>query len=138
MALTDDVNLEEKEGVVQASPVGGSVRIFRGAMVMHGPAGYLIPAAAQAGAVFAGIAEQSVDNSSGAAGDVTCRHKIEGVYLMKCAGFTQADVGEQVYAEDDESVTKTVGNNVPVGQVVKFVSATQVWVKLDENPAAAV
>jgi len=137
MALTDSVNVEEQHGVICDSPVGASSTIYRGAMVMHNAAGFMVPCAAESGAVFAGIAEEEVDNSTGSDGDKQCKAIHDGRFLLTGAGFTQADVGEIVYASDDETITKTAGSNVLVGKIQKFVSATQVWVLLENNPAPA-
>lgn len=136
MALASSINVEEKDGVLHSSPVAVDI-IYRGAMVMYNTSGFLAPCATGAGNVFAGIAEEEVDNSAGSAGDVECKHKSEGVYLLTGAGFVQGDVGEDVYASDDDTVTKTSLNNPKVGKIMKFVSATQVWVKLERNSAPA-
>lgn len=135
-ALSASKEVQEKDGVVQSAPVAVDI-IYRGALVVFNTAGYLAPASTSAGVIFAGIAEEEVDNSGGSAGDKECKYKSEGVYLLEGSGFVQGDVGEQVYASDDQTVTKTSLNNAPVGKIVKYVSATQVWVKLDRNPAAA-
>lgn len=134
--LTSSINVEEKDGVVHAAPVAVDI-IYRGALVMYNTAGFLAPAATGAGNIFAGVAEEEVDNSGGSAGDKKCRYKKEGCYLLTGAGFVQGDVGDSVYASDDQTITKTSTNNPLVGQIVEFVSATQVWVKLARNPAAA-
>lgn len=133
-ALTDNVEVLEKDGIVHDAPVAVDI-IYRGAMVVYNTAGYLAPASTSAGVVFAGISEEEVDNSGGSAGDLNCRYKKEGIYLFTGAGLAQTDVGVQVYASDDQTVTKTSTNNAAVGKIVEFVSATQVWVKLDRNPA---
>lgn len=136
-ALTADKEVSEKDGVVRAAPMAVD-KIYRGALVMHNTAGFLAPCATGAGNLFAGVAEEQVDNSAGSAGDLECKYKSEGLYLLEGVGFVQGDVGEIVYASDDQTVTKTSLNNPKVGRIEKFVSATQVWVKLEENsPAAA-
>lgn len=135
-ALTDDINVEEKDGVLRSSPMAVDI-IYRGALVMYNAAGYLAPCAAETGAVFAGVAEERKDNSGGSAGDIRCRHKGTGRYLLTGSGFVQGDVGEVVYASDDQTITKTAGSNTLVGKIDEFVSATQVWVTLENNPVAA-
>lgn len=133
-ALTAEKQVQEKDGVVHAAPMGAAV-IYRGAMVMHNTSGFLVPCATAAGSFFAGIAEETVNNSAGAAGDEVCRYKMEGRYLLEGAGFVQGDVGEIVYASDDQTITKTSLNNPIVGRVDEYVSATQLWVKLSHNAA---
>lgn len=136
-ALTVSKEVAEKDGVIHASSVAAATTIFRGALTCYNPAGYLIPAATGAGNIFAGVSEEEVVNS-GAAGEKTCRVKKTGNYLLEGAGFTQADVGSFVYASDDQTITLTSTTNPIVGQIVEYVSATQVWVMLEQNPAAAV
>ena len=135
-ALTAAKQVIEKDGVVKKQAMAVDV-IYRGAICMYNTSGFLAPAATGAGNQFAGIAEETVDNSAGSAGDLTCRVKCEGRYLLEGAGFAQTDVSLPVYASDDQTVTKTSTNNPLVGNIDEFVSATQVWVKLSINPAVA-
>jgi predicted RecA/RadA family phage recombinase len=135
-ALSDNIEIQEKDGIVHAAPVAVDI-IYRGAMVVYNTAGYLAPASTSAGVIFAGIALEKVDNSGGSAGDLNCKYVKEGIFLLTGSGLAQSDVGEQVYASDDQTITKTSTNNAPVGKIVEYVSSTQVWVKLDRNPAAA-
>ncbi len=136
MALADNVQVEEKDGILRDVPVSVD-HIYRGAICTFNAAGYLAPAGLAVSEVFAGIAIEEVDNSAGSAGDVSCRVKCEGRFLLTGSGFVQGDLGEVVYASDDETITKTAGTNPPIGMIDGYVSATQVWVKLTVNPAAA-
>ena len=131
-ALTESINVEEKDGVLRAAPMAVDV-IYRGAICMYNTSGFLAPAATAAGSFFAGIAEEEVDNSAGTAGDLRCKVKCEGRYLLTGSGFVQGDVGEKIYATDDQTISKTSLNNVLVGQCDEYVSATQLWVKLERN-----
>lgn len=135
-ALAANKEVSQKDGNIQDSPMAVDI-IYRGSLVMYNTAGYLAPAATAAGAIFAGVSLEMVDNSGGSAGDLACKHQLEGSFLLEGAGLAQSDVGEIVYASDDQTVTKTSTNNPQVGKITKFVSATQVWVKLDRNPNLA-
>jgi len=131
-ALTDNVEINEKEGKIASCPVVASDILYRGALLKHNAAGYLAPCAAEAGARFAGVCYQKVDNSAGAAGDVEGKVIQKGTFLMTGAGFAQSDVGNNAYASDDNTISNTQGaNEQDVGVVVGYVSATQVWVKID-------
>lgn len=133
-ALAANVDRKEKEGKLIAHPVVASDIIYQGALVKHNAAGYLAPCSAEAGAVFAGVAYEKVDNSAGAAGDKTCRVEKEGSFLMTFAGaaLTQAGVGASVYASDDDTVSLVqAANEQEVGKLVEFISATQGRVKID-------
>ena len=131
-ALTDNIELKEQEGKIVSMPVVASDIIYKGAICKINAAGYLAPMSAEAGAFMAGICQEKTDNSSGSAGDLEARVATEGVFLLTGSGFSQADVGSLVYASDDQTVSTTQGTNeVQVGRIVKYESATQVWVKIN-------
>jgi len=132
-ALTDDINVEEKDGVVLESPMAVDV-IFRGALLMMNAAGFIAPAAAEAGNRFAGLSRDKLDNSGGSAGDLKIKYNTGSMALLTGTGFAQTDVGVKVYASDDQTITKTFAANLPyVGLIEQFVSSTQVWVKMQEH-----
>lgn len=129
-ALAANKEVELQQGELVAHKMA-AVEIFKGALVKVNAAGYLAPCSAEQGAVFAGIAYEGKDNSAGAAGDLELRVEKEGVALLDGAGFAQTDVGQLVYASDDQTVTKTNANDrQKVGVIVEVVSASQVRVKL--------
>lgn len=137
MALSAKRQVNEKEGVLQEHPVVASDIIYQGALCKINAAGYLAPCAAEAGSIFAGVAELGIDNSAGIAGAVKAVVKSEGVFRLPCSGLTIANVGDVVYATDDEIVTVTeVANTQIVGRIVQFISATEVWVKLGHEGVA--
>lgn len=136
MALSAEREVLEKDGIVRAVPCAVDI-IYRGAICMYNTAGYLAPAATGAGVMFAGIAQETVDNSGGSAGDLTCKIITEGCFLLTGSGFAQTDVGELVYASADDTITQTSTNNPLVGNIVEYVSSTQVWVKLHPAPGVA-
>lgn len=109
-----------------------AVKIFKGANVCFNTSGYATKAADTASFKFAGVAMETVDNSAGAAGDEEVRIWREGVFDMNCASATQAWVGQTVYAVDDNLVAlaATTTNDIPVGTVVAYTSATSVRVKI--------
>ena len=130
-ALTDNIEIIEKDPRQLALPVVAADIIYRGAMVMHNAAGFAAPAVAEAGAVFAGIAGEKADNSAGAAGDINVIISNDGIHLLNGTGFAQANVGSLVYASDDQTISTTQGSNEQlVGRIEQFVSATQVYVDI--------
>jgi len=130
--LTKKIDREEKEGKLIASPVEASLLIFQGALVKHNATGFLARSAAEAGASFAGVAYETVDNSAGVAGEKICKVEKKGSFLMDGTGFAQANVGAVVYAKDDNIVgLADAGNEQAAGKIVEFISATQVRVKID-------
>lgn len=130
-ALTAAKEIQEQEGKLVSLPVVGSDIIYKGALVKINAAGYAAPCASEAGSEFVGIAYETVDNSAGADGAVEVRVIPTGVFPLTIAGATQAVVGSKVYATDDQLVTVTSAASLQVvGNIIKFVSATSVLVRL--------
>lgn len=131
MALSADRQLTEQDGKLKAIKMAVA-KIYKNALVKINAAGYLAPAAPEAGSTFAGIAYEAKDNSAGSAGDKECRVELGGIWLLSGTGFARADVGSKVYAVDDDTVTLTEGTTSKqiVGNIVEYVSSTQVFVRL--------
>lgn len=131
-AMTRDRSRERKgEALLIPAPVGDAERIYQGALCMSLVAdGYIIPGADTAAAKFRGVAVEPCDNSDGADGAKSVLLDITSPFLVAGTGFTQADVGKTVYLLDDQTVALAAGatNDVAVGLIIQFVSATQVWV----------
>lgn len=129
--LTVDKDDKRQEGVLVEAYLAASTKVFKGSNVAVDTSGYAVKAADTASFAFAGVAMETVDNT-GSAGDKYVRLWKEGVFSMNCASATQAWVGQDVYAVDDNLVAlaATTTNDVRVGRVVEFVSATEVRVKI--------
>jgi hypothetical protein len=83
-----------------------------------------------AGDVFLGFAHEQCDNSSGSAGDKRIKVRQTGVVKIAITGVVGvADVGDDVYASDDNTFTLTAGSNTWVGNVHRYLSGTtcEVW-----------
>lgn len=120
---------QRQEGILIDVPLA-AVKVFKGANVSYNAAGFAKGSSDTTGEVFAGVAIETVDNSAGAAGAKIVRVWREGVLSMPIVGATQAAVGKNVYAVDDNVVGLTTTNSLLVGKVVQFVSATEVRVKI--------
>ncbi|MDR1889643.1 MAG: hypothetical protein LBQ81_09750 [Zoogloeaceae bacterium] len=131
-AATNRILTPSRAGEQFSDPAAAGVVIHEGTLVALSAAGYAVPATA-AGGTVRGVAERSVDNTDGAAGDVpvpTCL----GVFSFLAAGFTRADIGSLVYVVDNQTVAKT--GAALAGVVVDVDGDYRVWV--DIRPAAAV
>lgn len=130
-ALVKDAQRIEKEGRLQSMPVEAAAVIYKNALLMKNPDGYVQPAAALASAVFAGVAYEASDNTSGANGDKSVKVEMGHAFEFAGSGFTQADLLKEVYAADDNTVQISAGVNlVKVGKIIEVISATNVLVKL--------
>ena len=107
-------------------PVADNVRIWKGALVGREPVtGLARPLVA--GDEFLGVAYRAADNTidGHAAGGIAVRlhQAIDVVHAL--AGVVESDVGREVFASDDETLTFTPLGNSRVGRVVA-VEATSV------------
>lgn len=107
-------------------------KIPAGVMVMMNNAGFAANAAAEASNTTGviGIATETVDNSGGSAGDERIT-VIECEALMAATSLEQEDVGNVVYASDNQTIDETQASNAPAaGWLTEMVSASQGWVKV--------
>lgn len=124
--------VQRGQGQIRPVRMSASLKIFAGALVSRNAAGYAIKAADTASTKFAGIADKTSDNSAGAAGAKKVKVWSTGVVDLACSGADQTWEGQKVYAVDDQTVAlaATTTNDVLVGVVTEFVSATKVFVSL--------
>lgn len=80
---------------------------------------------------FAGFAEAKADNSAGAAAAINVRMVESGKIQLSVTGAVITDVGQPVYATDDNAFTFNPVGAVFVGFVHRFVSAGVVVVAFD-------
>lgn len=113
-----------------AIPVIAADIIYEGAAVGVVPAtGHARPLAA--GDRFAGFANQKADNSAGPAAAINVDVKQQGFIQLAVSGAVITDVGQPVYATDDNAFGFTPVAGVFVGFVHRFVSAGVAIVAFD-------
>ncbi len=101
--------------------------IYEGAACGDNGAGYARPLVA--GDKFLGFAEAKVDNSTGSAGDLNVRCIETGFIQLAVSGAVITDIGQSVYASDDDTFVFVAPSNSYIGNVVQFVSAGVVIVR---------
>ena len=126
---------DHQDGVVLSFKQGAE-SIFEGALVTTNAAGFAINGGDDANTVLAGVADESVDNSAGSAGDKSIKVRRTGVFTF-VAAFTasQADVNTLVYISDNQSVdvAGTTTNDVLVGRIVEVISTSKVRVDIRDR-----
>lgn len=133
-ALSADRNTPRREGEKRSLPVAAATLIYAGALCAINAAGYLVPFSTATTLKPAGRSESRVDNSAGAAGDVSTEVSA-GIFRFanSTAGdaITRADIGSDCYGVDDQTVAKTSGTNTrSVAGKVFDVDDVGVWVKI--------
>jgi hypothetical protein len=131
-ALTRDRATPYREGIEVEYPVAANTKIFAGSLVCVNSTGYAVPAADTSGYRFVGVAMEQVDNSDGTDGGKVVRLRRTGVFEFDAGSITQAMVGTSMYATDDHTFDDAAGptNDIKVGQLVKYVSATRGWIDI--------
>lgn len=113
-------------------PVVASDIIYEGAAIGDNASGYARPLVA--GDPFWGFAERKADNSAGAAGDINVLVKTRGEIVLAVTGVTGVgDVGETVYASDDDTFTLASTSNTAIGKVMRHISSTSCVVYFEAN-----
>jgi hypothetical protein len=132
MPLTADRDTKDRNGVTFNAGVAAATKIYTGALVARNASGYLVPGSEAATLKKAGRAKATVDNSDGSAGDLSCEYEV-GCFKYKNSASTDAitiaDIGNDCYIVDDETVAKTSDEDARsvAGQIVD-VDAGGVWV----------
>lgn len=131
MSLTSSRATIQIEGKRRGLPVAAGVKIYQGGLVMLS-GGYAAPGAAAVGCIGLGMAEETYDNTGGAAGAILAEVRA-GVF---CFANSSADpvhaaqIGQNCFIVDDETVAATNGSNTrSVAGEVFNVDASGVWVR---------
>jgi len=106
--LTKDRKSIRKDGTIFSHPASATTTIYAGALVNLNATGYAVPSADDATHTFAGKADAQADNSAGSDGAIQVDGHREGVFEFNASGMTQADVNEDAYIIDDNTVGKSI------------------------------
>jgi hypothetical protein len=111
-----------------------AVKIPKGALVNINAAGFATNSTDAASETFAGVAYETVDNSTGAAGDKDIRVETTGTFVFVDGGGNGAvtDVGVEFKVVDNQTLTDaTTTNNIKAGTCVESIDANTVRVRID-------
>ena len=127
-------NTTEREGRRFDFPAAADVVIWKGTLAAMNALGLVVPGSAAAGLVTLGIAEETADNTGGAAGAVRVTAK-RGTFLLRNSTgpdeITGAHVGSACYVVDNETVALTHATNTrPVAGTIRAVEQGGVWVEI--------
>lgn len=126
-------NTNRRPGKILKYPVAAATRIFAGTMAALDASGNLVPASDTAALRVVGVAIETIDNSSGAAGDVKCAIERGCFQLANSATepLDQGDLEKLVFVEDDETVAATSTHKIVAGRVAEVdPDGASVWVEV--------
>lgn len=136
-ALTQDRDTVRRNGDLAAFPVAAATKIFAGGIVCaQTGANFVTKGATSTTLRGIGVAEETADNSTGAAGAISVKTRRDGWFRFanSAAGdqIGLADVGADCYIVDDQTVAKTSGTNTrSVAGKVRDVDAVGVWIEFN-------
>ena len=106
--------------------------VFEGALVGENASGYGRPLVA--GDLFVGHSLMQVDNTDGLAGAKEIRLRT-GRYrgTVTLTGVLVTDVGKEVYASDDATLTLTAAGNTRVGVVIRYDTTNKAIVEFQPS-----
>jgi len=134
-AVTANQVIKRQELERGACPVYQSTTIYEGTFCFVNTSGYLTGDTDSGASRFAGIAIDKYDNSSGSDGDIDAEFYRTGVFELTGTGFAITDVGSEVYASDNYTITLTdTSTSVPIGVVAEYVSSTAIRVRIAGMP----
>lgn len=132
-ALTKGRNTPERLPGFRDFPVKGGVQVFPGALAAVDASGRMVPMTTAVGLRGVGRAEALYDNRTGADGAMRGRAAAGVFVFANSAGadeITKADIGNDCYGVDDQTVAKTSATNTrSVAGKVFDVTAEGVSVK---------
>lgn len=114
MALSADRNTAHQDGELLSMDMAASSKVYGGSMAAKDATGGIKPAADAANLVVMGMAEEQVDNAAGALGDKTVLVRRGRAFWFKNSATnaaTVANIGGNLYVEDDETVSTAGGTN---------------------------
>ena len=114
-------------------PVVASDIIYEGSAVGDNASGLARPMVSAD--PFLGFAMRQCDNSAGAASALNVRVRTRGYVQVAVVGVASAaDVGEPVYASDDDTFTLTASTHTTIGKVHRWISGTTCMVYFEAVP----
>lgn len=131
-AITERKDVRRQPGEVLSYKLA-AVKVIEGALVSVNSSGYATNATDAASDVFVGVADETVDNSAGSAGDKEIKVRIGGVIdVVSNFSAAQTNVTDQVYVLDNQTVdlAANLTNDVLVGRIVEVTSASKLRVAL--------
>ena len=124
MSLSKAFETFERPGLVVSYKLS-NIKVYKGAFIAVNSSGFALPIShATSSLRYVGVANETVDNTAGTAGDKTVNLTKSGTFVFKAAsGYTpsQADIGKEVYASTDWEVqtsTSGLSNLYKVGSIV--------------------
>ena len=135
MAVTANQIVKRRDADMGNGPAAGTTHFYANTFAFWNSSGYIDDDTDSGGNSFAGIVLDEVENSDGSDGDMDIEFYREGVFYLPITGAAITDVGKEVFASDNYTITLTdSASAVPIGVVAEYVSATLIGVRIYGAP----
>lgn len=104
-------------GIEITYDVAASTTIYEGAFVRIDAGGDIVPCDGSTLGITLGIALETVDNSNGADADLACKVLVGAAIVSTVASEVKADIGDEVYCTDDQTLSLTSTTNEFAGWI---------------------
>lgn len=139
-ATTIPISTDERLGEIDYYPVAAATKIPAGVIVALNAAGNAVNASDAAALRVIGRAEETVDNTAGAAGDLFINVK-RGVFKWANSGTnaiaSPTHLRKFAYVEDNQTVATTSTNKIIAGRIRSVDADGGVWVDTRLSALAA-
>lgn len=133
MPLNADRNTPYSDARIVVVAVAAGAEIFQGALVVANATGYGAPGSTATGLTYLGRADEHVDNTAGADGDVSVEVRRAAAFRFANSDtdpVTQASLGKVAYIVDDETVAGTDGTGTrSQAGIVVAIDDAGVWIE---------
>lgn len=132
-ALTTDRNTNRHNGGEYYYPMVAAEKVWKGSIGVLDASGNLESGTTATGKICVGMISKQTDNSAGAAAAIKGPVKT-GVFDWENSAtdaVTKTSIGDTVYIEDDQTVSKTATGKSAAGTMVDLDTNGRVWVKMD-------
>lgn len=134
---TKPINTPTRPGRLIYPPIAAATIIYAGTLVAANASGHAVPASDAPGLRVMGCAQETVDNSEGAAAAAGVSIR-PGCFRFNNSGsdaVTASETGKFCFIEDDNTVCKTGGAHRIIAGRVFEVEADGVWIELVRFPS---
>lgn len=114
-AVPREVSLPGKTGSAKLAAAG---KVYDGVVMCFGAAGKLVYPDLGANLIFAGIANIDTEEDFGA--DDRVPYMYDVLVWLPLAAAAESDIGDLVYATDNQTFTKTATSRKAIGQIRDF------------------
>ena len=131
-ALTQDRNTPRRPREKRTLPIKAATKVYAGSMAAVDASGWLVPMSTATTLKGVGRVERRTDNTAGGNGALTADVMVGTFRFANSASgdlITLADIGNDCYGVDDQTVAKTNGGSTRlIAGKIYDVDAQGVWV----------